>query len=352
MAKSVCFCAKPMDNLTHTLTGIALAQAGLKRKTRFALWAFIIGSNLPDADVVSAFGGSAAYLNYHRGITHSLVGLSTLAAVLALLIYVLGRPAAPKKNAPALSLKWLFIVCWISTACHVLMDYTNSYGIRPFLPFSGRWLALDIMPIVDPYVLALLVLGLGVASVLRLVSEEVGVKKCGSGGGIRAGAIFSLCGILAIAGVRALAHHRALGMLNANDYGQEAPVRVGAFPSAVNPFEWTGLVETPSSYYVLAVNALAGGVDLDQAEPLHKPGPSKALTAAQDASTAKVFLKFARFPWATVLGTEDGYTVYIRDLRFGTPMSSHWNFVVEVQLDRSLRVLHQSFSFFRPSPRS
>ncbi|MGH9445631.1 MAG: metal-dependent hydrolase, partial [Terriglobia bacterium] len=46
-----------MDNLTHTLTGIVIGQTGLRRKTRFAMWALIIGSNLPDVDVVSAFGG-------------------------------------------------------------------------------------------------------------------------------------------------------------------------------------------------------------------------------------------------------------------------------------------------------
>ena len=340
-----------MDNLTHTLTGIALAQTGLKRKTRFAMWALIIGSNLPDVDVAAGFSGRAAYLKYHRGITHSLVGLTALAAILAPLIYSFGRRAAPKKNAPPLSLKWLLIICWISTACHVLMDYTNQYGIRPFLPFSGRWLALDIVPIVDPYLLILLFLGLGIPGVLQLASEEVGAKKHASGGAIRAGAIVSLCGILAVWGLRELAHHRATSMLAEHDYGQESPSRVGAFPSPVNPFDWTGVVETRSSYYLLPVRVLGDGVDAADAEPLRKPEPSKALTAAQHAYTAEIFLHFARFPWAMVLATEDGFTVYIRDLRFASLNSSNWGFVEEVQLDRSLRIRRQSFSFFRASPK-
>jgi inner membrane protein len=339
-----------MDNLTHTLTGVALAQAGLKHKTRFAMWALVIGSNLPDVDVVSGIWGRAAYLKHHRGITHSLLGLTALAALLALMLYAVGRRTASKKSPAALNLKWLFLICWLATACHVLMDYTNQYGIRPFLPFSGRWVALDIMPIVGPYVLLLLFLGLGVPAVLRLVTEEVGAKKRASGGAARAGAIFSLCGILVVWGVRGLAHRRALGMLNANDYGQEAPVGAGAFPSPINPFDWTGVVETRSAYYLVQVNALASGVEADAAEPLRKPGPSKALTAAKKARTAKVFLDFARFPWAMVLGTEDGYTVFIRDLRFASPNSSRWSFVVKVQLDKSLRVRRQSFSFLRASP--
>ncbi|HTV56020.1 MAG TPA: metal-dependent hydrolase [Terriglobia bacterium] len=339
-----------MDNVTHTLVGIAIGQAGLKRKTRFAMWALIIGSNLPDIDVVSAIGGKLSYLKYHRGITHSLLGLTALAAILTALIYAFGRRASPNRNRPALSPKWLFVICWIATGCHVLMDYTNQYGVRPFLPFSGRWVALDIMPIVGPYVLLLLFLGLGIPAVLRLVSQELGVRKRDSSRAIRAGALFSLCGILGVWGLREVAHQRAVGLLSSNDYGQETPIRVGAFPSAISPFDWTGVVETGSSYYLLDLSALAAGIDADQAELLHKPGSSAALAAAQKSRGAKIFLNFARFPWATVFATEDGFDVYFRDLRFASPNSSMWGFVLEVQLNKALQIRHQSFSFFEPSP--
>jgi hypothetical protein len=36
-----------MDNLCHTLTGAALAEAGLKHRTRFASAALMIAANLP-----------------------------------------------------------------------------------------------------------------------------------------------------------------------------------------------------------------------------------------------------------------------------------------------------------------
>src|SRR5207244_8174094 len=65
-----------MDNLTHTLTGVALSQAGLNRKTRYATLALVIGSNLPDVDIVTRLAGSATYLKYHRGITHSVLGVT------------------------------------------------------------------------------------------------------------------------------------------------------------------------------------------------------------------------------------------------------------------------------------
>ena len=92
-----------MDNLTHTLTGIALSQAGLNRKTRFATLAVILGSNAPDVDIVTRFGGSVAYLECHRGLTHCLLGASALAVVLAALIYFPGRRAQAKPSAPPLN---------------------------------------------------------------------------------------------------------------------------------------------------------------------------------------------------------------------------------------------------------
>ena len=42
-----------MDNLCHTLTGAAFAEAGLKTHTRFGTAAHVIAANLPDADVVA-----------------------------------------------------------------------------------------------------------------------------------------------------------------------------------------------------------------------------------------------------------------------------------------------------------
>ncbi|MGH9327824.1 MAG: metal-dependent hydrolase [Terriglobia bacterium] len=337
-----------MDNVTHTLTGIALSQAGLRRKTRFALLALIVGSNLPDIDVIAS-GGGIGYLKYHRGITHSLVGLTGLAAILAVGIWLYGRRASPRKNAPPLNLKWLFIVCWIATACHVLMDYTNSYGVRPFLPFSGHWFALDLMPLVGPYLLLVLIVGLAVPAILRLAGAEAGWEKTGAALA-KNGAIFSLCAMLGIWGLRGLSRSRALEMLNSHTYGQENPSRTGAFPRVLSPFEWTGVVETGRADYVLRVNSLATDVNVRNAEALLKPEPSAGLRAARKTPAARIFLQFARFPWAMILRTEKGYEVYLRDLRFASPGSGRWGFVLRIFLTASLRVREESFVFSMKKP--
>lgn len=333
-----------MDNLTHTLTGIALGQAGLKRKTRYAMLALVVGSNLPDLDIVTAARGSINYLNYHRGITHSLVGLTALAALLAATIWLFARKTKPARHGPPLNVTWLFLVCWIATACHVLMDYTNSYGVRPFLPWSGRWIALDVVPIVDPWALLFLISGLGCPAILWLVAEEVGVERDVRPAG-RAGALLALCAVATIWGIRGLAHHRAEQMLEARVYNGENPVRLGAFPALLNPFAWNGVVETYTSYFLLPLDTLAAHVHLGDAEVLHKLHPSPVLAAARATRTAQIFLNFARFPWATVDETEEGYEVRLRDLRFASHRTGQAAFIVRIDLDRNLRVRRQTFSF-------
>jgi inner membrane protein len=363
-----------MDNLTHTLTGIALSRAGLNRKTRFATLALILGSNAPDVDIVARFEGSVTYLEYHRGMTHSLLGATGLAIVLGFLIYIPGRLARAKPSAPVLDPRWLFLLCWMAVLSHLVLDFTNAYGVRPFLPLSGRWFAWDIMPIIDPTLLLLLVAGLCLPLLFRLISEEVGARKTG----YRRGAVFALVAMLVLWGLRDLGHRRVLALLEANNYGDEPAMRVAAFPT-LNPFSWTGVVETDSAYHVLPASALASDVAAEYATLFRKPQPSPALEAALQTHVGRVFSNFARFPWAQVEFLSDsqdrsdrtgdreeaaaseseetaglhrgseasqpeagGYEVRIHDLRFGAEPGV---FQASIELDRNLRVLSETFSF-------
>ena len=330
-----------MDNITHTLTAVALSQAGLNRKTRFATLALVVGANLPDVDLVWAYGGTATYLKYHRGITHSLLGVTVLAALLGCIVYFAGRRTAPKKNAPPLRAGWLFFLCWIGTESHLLMDFTNQYGVRPFLPFSGRWYAWDIMFVFDPLLLVLLALGLGIPAILRLASDEVGAERPT----YRWGAIFSLVCLVLLWGVRDMAHRRVLGFLDSHTYGEENPLRLGAFPSPANPFSWSGVVETESAYHLLSANALASDVDASITEVFHRPQPSPVLDAALKSRTGAIFAGFARFLWAEVSENDNGSEVLLRDLRFFSPSSPNKGFVARIELDKDLRARSESFSF-------
>src|SRR5689334_25352726 len=117
-----------MDNLTHTAVGLFLSRAGLRNWTPRAAAILILASNAPDIDVLSAAGGSLTYLHYHRHLTHSLV----TAPFLAILPLVLMRLVARKP------IRWVpaYVASLIAVGSHLLLDWTNVYGIRLFLPFS------------------------------------------------------------------------------------------------------------------------------------------------------------------------------------------------------------------------
>ena len=195
-----------------------------------------------------------------------------------------------------------------------------------------------------PLLLLLLCLGLGLPTLLRMVSEEVGDRKTRPAWG----AIFSLCALVFLWGLRDVAHRRVVGFLEGYTYSEQNPLHVGAFPSPVNPFEWTGVVETDTAYEVLPASALENDADPRSADQFHKPPGSPALDTALKTRTGRIFMDFARFPWAQTERSEEGFDVQIRDLRFATS-NGGGGFLAEIEMDSALRVRSETFSFRAPA---
>ena len=333
-----------MDNLTHTLAAVAISQTGLNRKTRFATLTLILAGNAPDIDLLARLRGSIAYLKYHRGISHSLIGVTVLALIIWGIVYLLGKKASPKPGLP-LRARWLLLAAFLGTGSHLLLDFTNAYGVRPFLPFSGRWYEWDNMAILDPLLLAILIVGLGLPWLLRLVSEEVGARKPRWA----PGAVFCLGAMLALWGIRDFAHRRALSILDSRTYAGENPQRFSALPVAVNPFTWTGVVETESAFHIVRVDALDANKLPEEMGTFEKPPLSAALAAAMKSPGGSVFLDFARFPWAEVDESETGFTVSLCDLRFYHNASQARGFTLEVEMGRNMKIHSEAFYFSSPA---
>ena len=153
-----------MDNLTHSLVGWALAETGLKRRTRKGLAATVLAANLPDIDV---FFGWAPWppLAMHRGFTHGLIGgVLLLPPVLAILLWLLDRWQARRgrlaDDGPPMRFGWLLALCWIGALTHPLLDLQNVYAIQLLSPASERWFHADGLFIISPWLLAMLGLGI------------------------------------------------------------------------------------------------------------------------------------------------------------------------------------------------
>src|SRR6266850_6542646 len=143
-----------MDNLTHSLVGLAASKAGLEKLSPGATTLCVLAANSPDADIVTLiFGGRWAFLHQHRGISHSIVGVVALALALPLIFY-LGDLIITRvrRRAPNVKLKGLLLASIVATATHPLLDWTNNYGIRVLLPWNRRWFYGDFVFIVDPFI--------------------------------------------------------------------------------------------------------------------------------------------------------------------------------------------------------
>jgi len=324
-----------MDNLTHTMAAMLLSRAGLDRVAPRAAVTLALAANAPDVDVVAAAWGSLVYLRHHRGLSHAVIAVPILAALVALVVRLLGS----RKE-----FRWgrVYLVALAGVASHVLLDFSNLYGVRPWLPFSPAWYSWDIEFIVDVWLWAVFAAALALPALGRLVSGEIGARA-GSG---RAAAVLGLLFVLGWWGVRDLLHRRAVAMLASHSYGgrsaQQPPQRVAAFPDPVSPFRWRGLVETASFHQIVRLD-VRRPLDPTAGRVIPKPEPSPALEAARSSRTATEFAAFARYGFAVVDPAADGQRVIFSDFRFTGERPNA--FVCTIALDRQLRVVREDFSF-------
>lgn len=150
-----------MDNITHSLVGALIGQAGLKRKTGLAMPALIIGANLPDVDAACLFWlDGVQHLGFRRGITHGPIAWVLLPLILAGLLYGFDRWQAKRGTRPdgrlPVSFKWLFLLSFIACLTHPALDWLNVYGVRLLEPFSSRWFYGDTLFIIDVWLWALM----------------------------------------------------------------------------------------------------------------------------------------------------------------------------------------------------
>jgi inner membrane protein len=331
-----------MDNLTHTATGLLLGRAGLNGWTPRATTILVLAANAPDIDVVSLAGGSLNYLHYHRHLTHSLAAMPVLALLVVLLVRVVGRK--PVRWAGA------FWIALAAVASHLLLDFTNVYGIRLLLPFSDSWQRLDLTPVIDIWIWAAFFVAFAGPLLGRLVVSEITSGKRERGRHGRGFAWAALLFLVAYTGGRAVLHARAVAVLDSHLYDGTAPSRVATVPSE-NPFTWRGLVETGEFCAVEPVD-LTGSFDPDSGTIFYKPLADPALKAARQTAAFQTFLQFSQFPlWrVTAAGNlENSKRVEVFDLRFGTPAEP--GFHVSALVNGQEQVTGTEFQFGGARPR-
>lgn len=150
-----------MDNITHTLAGGLLGQMGLKRRSRFAMAACLLGANAPDIDVFGPSVLPVEGIMFHRGPLHAVFAWPMLAAAIVAILWLVDRlkPRGPEtlpfRAGP------LFVVTFLAVLTHPFLDWLTTYAIALFAPVSWRWYSGDAIFIIDWVYWLLMIVGIG-----------------------------------------------------------------------------------------------------------------------------------------------------------------------------------------------
>jgi inner membrane protein len=285
-----------MDNLCHTLTGAALGEAGLKRRTSYGNAALMIASNLPDIDAVIYLTDSTGF-DFRRGWTHGVLAQAVLPLALAAALWSIGR--ARRRDV---RFGWLLALSYVGVASHVFLDYLNNYGIRLLAPFDWTWFYGDAVFIVDLFLWTILGAGVWLARRRRSPAPARG----------------ALLFAAAYVAVALMSTHVARGIVAAawRDLHGRDPVRVMVGPVPVTPFTRVVIIDAGETYSVGTFRWGSQSVVFEPMALAKNDAAPQVARAREQSASVREFLVWARFPAWTLVSVPRGTEVTVFDLRF------------------------------------
>ncbi|CAN5549882.1 metal-dependent hydrolase [soil metagenome] len=300
-----------MDNITHTLFGAALGQAGLRKYAGLGTATLMIAANIPDLDaLVIPFTDQ---LPFRRGWTHGPIGLVVLPVLLTAAVVGFDRWQARRGKRPAerLPVTWIGVLAlaFIGTLSHPFLDWLNSYGVRLLMPFSHEWYYGDAIFIIDPWIWLVLGTSLFLGRRRRKRGELADTRP----------ALCALAAVvvyvgLMIGGSRA-ASDTAQREIEARGLG---PVeRIMAGPVPVNPLR-REIIYDRGDAYGFGMLTLVPWFTLEiDPETRAKLDNHPAVQRAVETPEMQGFLYWSRFPYFDVQEVSGGTLVRAGDARYG-----------------------------------
>lgn len=283
-----------MDSITQAALGAAVAEAGMGGRrlgNRAIVWGVVLGT-LPDLDVVVyPWLDEASRLAWHRGWSHSLLGITLVSPLLAWLVVTLHRGGVGFARALA--------TVWLVLATHVLIDVFTVYGTMVFLPFSDTRIATNNLFIIDPLFTVPLLAGVVAAACLR--KESTWRHRANLGG-------LAVCTLYAVwsFGAKEVATARFRENLPGNQV-----LRLMTTPTPFNTLLWRCLAETPEDFQVGYWSLLAPD------RPIRWKSLPKNHEALGSLSDTDSLRTLAWFSDGFFGAANDGGAVVVSDWRFG-----------------------------------
>ncbi len=318
-----------MDNISHTLVGAALGEAGLKRRTGLGMAVLMIAANLPDLDVLAIPLGQN--LTFRRGWTHGPVGLLVLPVLLTLCTvawdrWQTRRGSRPPDRLPVLP-KQLLLLSYIGALSHPFLDWLNTYGIRLLMPFSHEWFYGDALFIVDPWIWT----ALGIGIFLARRRQRLGRPHARRPARIALGAVVLYITLMVTgSGTASVVAEREVAAREG-----AAPERLMAGPVPLNPLR-RQIVYDRGDAYGFGILAWTPRPEVTlEAELLPKRLEHPAVREAMREPVIRDFLYWSRFPFFHVTDDADGLVVFVNDARFSREPAEGW-------AGRSIRVAREA----------
>jgi inner membrane protein len=289
-----------MEPITHMLTGAVVARTGFNKRAAYATFAMVLAAELPDIDMIRLYLGPAAgpltSFQHHRGITHTFIGIPVEAALVTAGFYLYHRirKSPPAKARP----NWLLLYagCLLALLTHILLDWTNNYGVRPFFPFNPRWYAGSFIFIFEPILFLILLLPLILPPLFALINSEIGSRK-------RAfpSPAWSWIAIVLVAALYLLRfneHSKAIVLAEQN--ATPDATRFFASPHPTNPFLWSVVTDTPGAYHLSTLNTRTGQADSTHpADTVYKSPTTLPILAAKRTPLGRAYLDWSMYPILT-----------------------------------------------------
>lgn len=321
-----------MDPVTHIASGLAAGQA-LRSRFPAGRW-FLpfcgLAAWLPDIDNPVGMFGAEAYMRYHRGITHSLLG----GAVLALLLTGAARLA--KKDLPfgkTLALAYGLILL------HVFLDVITTYGTQVLMPFSDVRVGLPAVFIIDPP------MTLTLCALVILSFVFPGSRKALGAAGLALCLLWPAAGFTVGRVVEAQVQRRL-------DATGEADLTAHVQPDALAPFFWKVIIEDRDGYVLT-------GLDLLDPKRIIPERRFKKADRAELSALGRFDPVFAAYAWFTDFPVRfesqngSGTAVTFADIRFMSvnPLVARVRgestpFVLTAELDAAGRLVAGAFRQF------
>jgi membrane-bound metal-dependent hydrolase YbcI (DUF457 family) len=357
-----------MDPITHGITGALLGKAYFTKgetapAARIAIFAATLGAVFPDIDFVAELlsRDPLAIARFHRGFTHSFIGLPLFAAALAWFT----RWWLRRRGQESPSWGLFFGIYAAGIASHILLDAMTTFGTRIWNPISRERVAWDLLVIIDFTFTGIVLLPQVAAWVYRDAAKSAGrawgmwgvfslsalaVWKIAQGVGFpfsiwtlpvistllaaffflparggwgfgvlrsswcRAGVYAAVVYIMACG----MTHHAALKRVRAFAAENHIAVeRLGALPLPPSLLNWNGLIRSPNGVYEARFDVRDPGPP--EFRFAADPPLNRYVEAARELPNVKTYLWFARFPTIQYSRNDDWEIVDFRDLRFLGP---------------------------------